>query len=90
MISSLYIILSMIIFVIQFKLSTLIPKKYAYAFPFVLFCGLSGVIHFRVFTKGGIWGFDLSDLFSSLFSLLSFLITVSVPINRLSKRPTQF
>ena len=90
MISVLYIALSVIVFVIQFKLSTVIPKKYAYAFPFILFCGLTGAVHYRIFFNGGILGFDFSDLFLSLFSLVALIITVTVPINKLSKRPRQF
>lgn len=86
MISLIYVATSVVVLLIQFKLAAIVPKQYGYVYIYILFCALSGTLHYRIFSKGSIWGFDLSSSIVDVFSAIALLLTVFVAIGWLSKR----
>ncbi len=88
MISVIYILASLSMLLLQVKLAAIVPKKYGFVLAFMLLCSLTGVIHYRVFLNGNIFGVDLSNLYLSLFALIMFVLTVFIPVGKLTKRRT--
>lgn len=86
MISVTFVILSIAVFIFQLKLASAVPLKSVYVFIFMLSCVLTGLLHYRVFLNGTIFGIELDNLLVSFFSLIAFLVTCIVPVTKLSKR----
>ena len=86
MISVTFVLLSIAVFMFQLKLASAVPLRSGYVFIFILFCVLTGAIHYRVFLNGSIFGVELSNFFVTLFSLIVLLVTCIIPTTILSKR----
>jgi len=90
MVSVTFVLLSIAVFMLQLKLASAVPLRSVYVFIFILFCVLTGFLHYRVFLNGSIFGVELSTLFVNIFSLIAFLVTCIFPVRKLSKRRKLF
>ena len=87
MISLLYIGISFFVGLIQTKCANVIPLRFATVFLFLFINVVIGVVHYRVFVNGSVFGYNLTpNLLVDVLSFLFFLFTVIAPARRLSNR----
>lgn len=86
MVSTTYVILSILIGITQLYAARVIPLKSFAVFAFLILCVFIGLIHYRIFMNGAIGSYDLSSSLTAMFSLAMFLYTCFMPTIQISKR----
>ena len=85
-VSTFFVLLSLGIFTLLLCCARKLPLKSLPVFIFLFSCVVVGVIHYRVFMNGVIFGVNLDSLVIAIYSFIMFFRVALVPVTILQKR----